>query len=131
MKSSIYMVMTGFMMVSTSALANLKMSAAWQCLDNDALAHVSGQDGSIYTATDSRLAYGHQLIDVLHEWVNQQVTGEISQLNGFFYINTSGQTVLQINQDVVSIGTLEIRLRVNGLQALARQMTSEIKLTKF
>lgn len=129
MKSSVYVVMTAVMMMSTSALANFNASAAWQRLDNKALAQVSGQDGSIYTATDPHLAYGHQMIDVLHRLVDQQVTGDINQLTSLFYTNARGQTVLQINQDVVSIGVIELRLNVDGLQDMANTFVSELKLS--
>ena len=129
MKSSLCMIMTGFMMVSTSALANLNTSAAWQRLDDNALAKVSGQDGSIFTATDPRIAYGYQLIDVLHQLADRQVTGDLNQLKSLFYTNARGQTVLQINQDVVSIGVIEFRLNVDGLQDMANTFASELKLT--
>lgn len=122
------MLMTTVIGISSSALANIDSAAQWGYLDDDALAREVGQKGIIETATDPHRLYGHKMIDVLNQLLSQQDAIDLNQLASMFYMNERGQTVLQINQDTVSLKVLEFSLSFDGLMQMGNMVADQLEL---
>lgn len=111
----------------SSSVASSYSSLTFKSLADSTLAQMVGQDGSIQTATDPHPLYEYRLVMALNQLLEAGQQADLTQLTSMFYLNDYGQTALQINAGEVSIGTLEFRLHINGLQemgnAFAEQMT--------
>lgn len=114
------------MSMGISANAGRYSLATLESLDDKLLARVSGQDGSIQHARDPLSIYGNRTIDALNQINQNAVSGDLSQLRSMFYVNPAGQTVLQINREVVSIGIIEFRLNMNSLSEMASMMAEQL-----
>ena len=123
-----FIFITVLMGMWTSAGASIYHSATLHSLDDNALASVSGRDGSIQHVKDPLDLYGHKLIEVLNHFQEKEVRGDLNQLTSMFYVNQRGQTVLQINKEVVSIGVIEFRLHIDGLSDLGHQIADQLVL---
>lgn len=122
-----FIFITLVMGMTTSVMARFYSSASLQSLDDEALAWILGQDDSIQTATDPHRLYGYKTIEVLNQWVDREISGDLNQLSNIFYTNEQGATVFQINRDVVSIGILEFSLIINGLREMGNAIADQIK----
>lgn len=113
-------------MMTTTAKAEFYRSSTMQVLEDNALARVTGQDNSIQTATDPHRLDGLKIIEALNQYELHQQQG-LSRLTSFFYRNAQGQLILQINQEVVSIGIIEFRLSFDGLADIGESIASQIQ----
>lgn len=76
--------------MTTSVMASFYSSASLQSLDDEALVWILGQDNSIQTATDPHLLYGYKTIEVLNQWVDREISGNLNQFSNLFYTNERG-----------------------------------------
>jgi predicted molibdopterin-dependent oxidoreductase YjgC len=130
MKICSFFIFILLMINMSSTSAAFYSSSTMQSLEDDELALVVGQDGTIQTATDPHPMYEYRLMNALTQVVEMGQQADLSMLTSMFYVNDFGQTVLQINQDLVSIGTIEFRLHVNGLQDMGNMIAEQLMLKK-
>jgi len=122
-----FIFITLVMGMTSPVMARFYSSASLQSLDDEALAWILGQQGSIQTATDPHRLYGYRTIEALNQWVDQEAHGDLNQLSNMFYMNERGATILQLNRDVVSIGILEFSLTINGFMNFGNAIADQIK----
>lgn len=114
----------------SSNAASSYSSSTFKNLDNSALANMVGQDGSIQTATDPHPLYEYRLVMALNQLLETGQKADLTQLTSMFYINKSGQTALQINAGVISIGTIEFRLNMQGLQDMGNTFAEQMTISR-
>lgn len=120
---------TMLMVNMSSSVASPYSSLTYKSLDDSTLAKIVGQGGSIQTATDPHPLYEYRLVMALNQFLNAGQQTDLTQLTSMFYINDSGQTALQINAGVVSIGTIEFRLNMEGLNEMANTFAEEMTIS--
>jgi len=91
------------------------------------LAWILGQDDSIQAATDPHRLYGYKTIEVLNQWVDREIGGDLNQFSNIFYTNERGAIVFQINHDVVSIGMLEFSLTIHGFTEMSNAIADQME----
>lgn len=81
------------------------------------------QDQYRFTAQD--------LVNQVRAEQTADLANNFAALSSRFYINPQGQTVLQIQRDVVSLGVIETTLSVDGLRQLGQHFIDEFKALAF
>lgn len=105
-------------------------------LDDRALSTEYAQLNSLSVLQDQ---YRFTAQDVVKQALDDQNLGQylglshttLADLGTRFYTNVQGQTVLQIQRDVVSLGVIETTLSVDGLRQLGQHFIDEFKALAF
>ncbi|UIP25356.1 hypothetical protein [Acinetobacter towneri] len=112
-----------------TAFANLDQPL--QVLDDCALSAEYGQSNSLNLLHDQYRFTAQDLVNQVRAEQTADLANNFAALSSRFYINPQGQTVLQIQRDVVSLGVIETTLSVDGLRQLGQHFIDEFKALAF
>ena len=102
-----------------------------QALDDRALSAEYGQSNTLNLVQDQYRFTAQDLVDQVRAEKTADLANNFAALSSRFYINPQGQTVLQIQRDVVSLGVIETTLSVDGLRQLGQHFIDEFKALAF
>ena len=112
-----------------TAFANLDQPL--QALDDRALSAEYGQSNTLNLVQDQYRFTAQDLVNQVRAEKTADLANNFAALSSRFYINPQGQTVLQIQRDVVSLGVIETTLSVDGLRQLGQHFIDEFKALAF
>ncbi|MDM1755455.1 hypothetical protein HX122_10905 [Acinetobacter towneri] len=112
-----------------TAFANLDQPL--QALDDRALSAEYGQSNTLNLVQDQYRFTVQDLVNQVRAEQAADLANNFAALGSRFYINPQGQTVLQIQRDVVSLGVIETTLSVDGLRQLGQHFIDEFKALAF
>ena len=112
-----------------TAFANLDQPL--QVLDDRALSAEYGQSNTLNLVQDQYRFTVQDLVNQVRAEQAADLANNFAALGSRFYINPQGQTVLQIQRDVVSLGVIETTLSVDGLRQLGQHFIDEFKALAF
>ncbi len=112
-----------------TAFANLDQPL--QALDDRALSAEYGQSNTLNLVQDQYPFTAQDLVNQVRAEKTADLANNFAALSSRFYINPQGQTVLQIQRDVVSLGVIETTLSVDGLRQLGQHFIDEFKALAF
>ena len=112
-----------------TAFANLDQPL--QALDDRALSAEYGQSNTLDLVQDQYRFTAQDLVNQVRAEKTADLANNFAALSSRFYINPQGQTVLQIQRDVVSLGVIETTLSVDGLRQLGQHFIDEFKALAF
>ena len=102
-----------------------------QALDDRALSAEYGQSNTLNLVQDQYRFTAQDLVNQVRAEQTADLANNFAALGSRFYINPQGQTVLQIQRDVVSLGVIETTLSVDGLRQLGQHFIDEFKALAF
>lgn len=117
--------------LSLPATAFANLDQPLQALDDGALSAEYGQSNSLNLVQDQYRFTAQDVVNQVRAEQNLDLASKFATLGSRFYINPQGQTVLQIQRDVVSLGVIETTLSVDGLRQLGQHFIDEFKALAF